>query len=82
MPETAAKIKEQIGASDISFESIKEFGGLADGTKVGEATPLFARIDAEKKLEEIEAEFAKENAVEIALTDAVSKVTEFVKANK
>ena len=66
MPETAAKIKEQIGASDISFESIKEFGGLADGTKVGEATPLFARIDAEKKLEEIEAEFAKENAVEIA----------------
>jgi len=66
MPETAAKIKEQIGAEDISFESIKEFGGLADGTKVGEATPLFARIDAEKKIEEIEAEFAKENAVEIA----------------
>ena len=66
MPETAEKIKAQIGAQDISFESIAEFGGLADGTKVGEATPLFARIDAEKKIEEIEAEFAKEDKIEIA----------------
>ena len=66
MPETAEKIKAQIGALDISFESIAEFGGLADGTKVGEATPLFARIDAEKKIEEIEAEFAKEDKIEIA----------------
>ncbi len=66
MPETAEKIKVQIGAEDISFESIAEFGGLADGTKVGEATPLFARIDAEKKIEEIEAEFAKEDKIEIA----------------
>lgn len=66
MPETALKIKEQIGAEDISFESLSEFGNLPDGTKVKEATPLFARIDAEKKIEEIEAEFAKENAVEIA----------------
>ena len=66
MPETAEKIKAQIGALDISFESIAEFGGLANGTKVGEATPLFARIDAEKKIEEIEAEFAKEDKIEIA----------------
>ncbi len=66
MPETSEKIVEQIGATDISFESIAEFGGLADGTKVGDATPLFARIDAEKKIEEIEAEFETEEKVNIA----------------
>ncbi len=66
MPETAEKIKAQINAEDISFESIGEFGVLADGTKVGEATPLFARIDADAKIAEIEAEFEKEDAVKIA----------------
>ena len=66
MPETAGKIAEQIGADELSFESIKEFGALKDGTKVGEATPLFARIDAEKKLAEIEEEFQEENSVKIA----------------
>ena len=66
MPETSEKIVEQIGAKDISFESINEFGGLADGTKVGDATPLFARIDAEKKIEEIEAEFETEEKIQIA----------------
>lgn len=66
MPETSQKIFEQIGALDISFSSIAEFGGLADGTKVGEAVPLFARIDAEKKIEEIEAEFETEEKINIA----------------
>ena len=66
MPETSEKIAEQIGAKDISFESIEEFGGLSNGTKVGDATPLFARIDAEKKIEEIEAEFATEEKINIA----------------
>ena len=66
MPETAAKIASQIGAEDISFESIKEFGALPDGTKVGDATPLFARIDANEKIDEIEKEFSQKNAVQIA----------------
>ncbi len=66
MPETASKIAEQIGAKDISFDSIKDFGALADQTKVGEAVPLFARIDADAKIEEIEKEFSLKNSVEIA----------------
>ena len=53
MPETAKEIARQIGAEDISYESIKTFGGLKDGTKVEKATPLFARIDAEEKMEEL-----------------------------
>ena len=53
MPKTAEEIKNQIGAQDISYESLKTFGNLKDGTKVGAAVPLFARIDVEAKLEEL-----------------------------
>ena len=56
MPQTAEAIKNQIGAEDISCESAKTFGILKVGTKVGVAEPLFARIDADKKLEEIAEE--------------------------
>lgn len=70
MPETANKIAAQINADDLSYESAKSFGETKPGTKVGEAVPLFARIDAEKKLAEIEEEHiaaAKaENKVELA----------------
>ena len=58
MPSTAKAIAEEIGNPEITYESIGEFGKLAVGTKVGEAKPLFARIDAEKKMEELAAEFA------------------------
>ena len=60
MPATAEAIKNQIGAEDISYESAKTFGNLKIGAKVGAAEPLFARIDAEKKMEELAAENAPE----------------------
>ena len=60
MPATADAIKNQIGAEDISYESAKHFGILKVGAKVGAAEPLFARIDAEKKMEELAAENAPE----------------------
>ncbi len=55
MPETANKIFTQIGAEVKCLDSAKTFGATAAGTKVGEATPLFVRLDEKKKLEEIEA---------------------------
>ncbi len=58
MPATANAIKEQIGADDISYESANKFGIMGIGEKVGEAEPLFARIDAEKKMEELALENA------------------------
>lgn len=64
MPETANKIAGQIGAEDISYESIQKFGALKSGTKTGEAVPMFARIDAEKMLAEIAAENEQENKPE------------------
>lgn len=68
MPETAQKIAAQINADALDYESVKSFGATKAGTKVGEAVPLFARIDAEKKLKEIEEELeaAAEKKVEIA----------------
>lgn len=60
MPETSDKIKAQINAQELSCESVKTFGVTQVGTKVGEAEPIFARVDAEKKLAELEAEFAAE----------------------
>lgn len=56
MPETAKAIAEQIGQDDLSYESASVFGCTKQGSKVREAKPLFARIDTDAKLAEIEAE--------------------------
>ena len=65
MPETAGKIAEMLNTNAISFENLKERNVLKAGTKVGEAQVLFARIDAEKKMEEIAAE-NEEDKIELA----------------
>jgi len=81
MPETAEKIAKQINAEDLSFESIKEFGGYKIGTKVGESEILFQRIDAKVKLEEIEGEIkAAKEAAEAAAAAAVQKAVDKAKA--
>lgn len=58
MPETAEKIFKQINTQVTSYNSLKEFGGLKAGEKVGTAEPLFSRLDSEKLLADI-AEAAK-----------------------
>lgn len=57
MPDTAKAISAQTKAEELSWESVQEFGRTKSGITVGEPVPIFARIDAEKKLEELEAEF-------------------------
>lgn len=52
MPDTAEKILSQICAHDASYESLVAFNEDSI-IKVGEATPLFARLDEAKKLEEV-----------------------------
>lgn len=68
MPETSQKIAAQINADTLSFESTKTFGITKAGVKVGEAVPLFQRIDAEKKLAELEEELGQpaEEKIKIA----------------
>ncbi|MBE7054001.1 MAG: methionine--tRNA ligase [Ruminococcaceae bacterium] len=64
MPETADEILKQIGAKYTDIASLNEFGKTESNTFVGEAKPLFQRIDEAKKLEEItkEVEEAKKKA--------------------
>ena len=67
MPDTAAKIAAQLNTDYLSYESVKTFGAIKAGTRVGEAVPMFARIDIDKKLEEIAAEAEpEEEKIEIA----------------
>ena len=57
MPETPAKIREQLGIKDesvLTWESAAEYGLYPEGTKVQKGSPIFPRIDVEKELEELE----------------------------
>ncbi len=56
MPETAEKLTAALGADAYTLDQLVSFGTAEAGQKVGEAAMLFARIDAEKKLAEIEEE--------------------------
>lgn len=55
IPETSAKIFEQIGTDITDYDSLESFGAIKAGSFVGEASPLFSRIDVKKKEEEINA---------------------------
>ena len=72
MPTTSAAILDQLAAHERSLESTSAFGGLKAGESVGEAKPLFARIDEAKLLAEIEAERAEA----AAKAEAAEKKTE------
>ena len=69
MPETAKAIQAQIGAQLDTYESLETFGGMIDGNSVGTATPLFARIDAEKMLADIEEKQKAAQAQEKAFSE-------------
>ncbi len=58
MPETGEAILKQINAGATDFASLDSFG--AENVSVGEAQPLFARLDEKKKLEEVENDLFKE----------------------
>ena len=54
LPDTSAKILAQINATNGGLESLASFGVLESGKNVGAGEILFARLDAAKKLQEIE----------------------------
>ena len=55
LPETSAKILEQIKCENGGLESLQSFGAMAAGTQLDAPEILFARLDMAKKLEEIDA---------------------------
>ncbi len=55
LPDTSDKILAQLNCENGGLESLKTFGLLTSHQSTGTAQILFARLDAAKKLEEIEA---------------------------
>jgi len=58
MPDTGKAILDEIKAKDVTLESLTEFGKELN-IEVGEAVPLFARLDEAKKLKEVEEDLFK-----------------------
>ena len=61
MPETSEKILAQIGAEEVSFDSIQTFGKTKVGSRVGEAAVLFERLDEKKCWRSLPARQNKRN---------------------
>ena len=74
IPDAADKIFEQIGSDIRDFDSVLSFGALKAQTPVGEAVPLFSRIDEAKFMAEIEAE--REAAEKAAAGEPVTEDTD------
>jgi methionyl-tRNA synthetase len=55
LPSTGKKIFEQLGVAPSDWDSLGSFDGLKSGHKIAQPEILFARIDMQKKLEELEA---------------------------
>ncbi len=55
MPDTSKSILGQMNCDIDTYDSLEKFGALKQGTVLNDPTPLFARIDAEKMLADIEA---------------------------
>lgn len=74
IPDTAEAIFANLATSARDFDSIQTFGALEAGNAVGEATPLFQRIDEAKFMAEIEeAKKAAEEAAKKASAPAVER---------
>ncbi len=53
LPDTASEIFKQLNTENRYYDSLNDYSGFDNEIKVGEPSPLFARIDKEKKLAEI-----------------------------
>ncbi|MDO4744492.1 MAG: methionine--tRNA ligase [Clostridia bacterium] len=67
MPETSEKLAAAIGVKIPGFSELSSFGSSKAGQKVADNAMLFARIDVEKKLSEIEEENSKNQAPKIEI---------------
>ena len=76
IPATSNEILSQLGSDKTTYDSIgtaNMFGGMESGKAVGDSKVLFARIDEEKLLAELEAEMAAKMAAAEAEKKAQEK---------
>ncbi len=64
LPETSAKINEQVNISKTDLESLNSFDGTAAGTKVNRGEAIFPRLDLKAILEVVEKKRAEQLAAE------------------
>lgn len=76
LPETAEKIFAQINSEKKSLDSLGNFDGMVSGSHVGEAEVLFARIDEQKELAEVEKIIEQKLAAAQANTQEQAKLQE------
>ncbi len=62
VPSSAESIFNSIGTDITGFDSAFSFGGLKAGDEVGNAAPLFSRIDEKAFFEEVEKKAAEQKA--------------------
>ena len=74
MPETSDKILAAINTDISDYESVKSFGALPEGHKVATCEPLFARIDAQKLIDELIAKQEAQQAAEKKLAESALEV--------
>ncbi len=81
MPTIAAELRAQIGASDLplDLDAATAWGGLREGIKLGEAAPLFPRVDIKAYLKELAVENEKPAAPKPASDDDLLTIDEFFK---
>ncbi len=65
LPDTSDRILNQINAENGGLESLTSFGVLPSGISVGAGEILFARLDAAKKMEEINAFLAEKEKAKL-----------------
>ena len=88
MPESAQKISAQLGIekdiTNLRFDDIKGWNVFKDGHKLGEASPIFPRIELEKEEEKpAKKELKIENPIDIKEFDKVQiKVVEILDVDK
>jgi len=91
LPHSANEILKQLNTSANTFDSLKEFNGMKTNQKLNAPKILFARIEVEKKLEEIKQELAKQKKEKTdyvtiddfnKLTFKVGKIVEATKIKK
>ncbi len=89
MPESAQKISNQLGIdkdiTSLKFDDIKEWNIFKEGHQLGEASPIFPRIEIEKEevAEEVKKELKIENPIAIDDFNKIQiKVVEILDVDK
>ncbi|MGL5151940.1 MAG: methionine--tRNA ligase [Clostridium sp.] len=64
LPETSAKINEQVNITKVDLDSLDSFDGTIAGTKVNKGAVIFPRLDVKVILEEVEKKKAEQQKAE------------------